>query len=116
MASPGLTRGIIQHFMASFEDFLCACCQDEAVGEISCAVPAAFLRLNRSVYLPRFTLHLLLHSRVTLRVCRQEEIRRIKRMHHLTSSLPAYACHVTWTWSHDTHSTMGESCFQQKFA
>ena len=26
-------------------------------------------------------------------------------MHRLTSSLPAYACHVTRTWSRDTHST-----------
>ena len=32
-------------------------------------------------------------------------------MHRLTSSLPAYACHVTLTWSRDTHSTMEESCF-----
>ena len=37
-------------------------------------------------------------------------------MHRLTSSLPAYVCHVTRTWSRDTHSTMEESCFQQKFA
>ena len=37
-------------------------------------------------------------------------------MHRLTSSLPAYACHVTRTWSRDTHSTMEESCFQQKFS
>ena len=37
-------------------------------------------------------------------------------MHRLTSSLPAYVCHVTRTWSHDTHSTMEESCFQQKFS
>ena len=36
-------------------------------------------------------------------------------MHRLTSSLPAYACHVTRTWSRDTHATMEESCFQQKF-
>ena len=35
-------------------------------------------------------------------------------MHRLMSSLPAYACHVTQTWSRDTHSTMEESCFQQK--
>ena len=32
-------------------------------------------------------------------------------MHLLTSSLPAYACHVTRTWSRDTQSTMEESCF-----
>ena len=64
MASPGLKRGNIQHFMASFEDFLCACHRDEAVGESSCVVPAAFLLLNRSVYLPQFTFLLLLHSRV----------------------------------------------------
>ena len=37
-------------------------------------------------------------------------------MHRLTSSLPAYACHVTRTWSRDTHLTMEESCFQQKFS
>ena len=37
-------------------------------------------------------------------------------MHRLMSSLPAYACHVTQTWSHDTLSTMEESCFQQKFS
>ena len=37
-------------------------------------------------------------------------------MHRLTSSLPAYACHMTLTWSRDTHSTMEESCFQQKFS
>ena len=37
-------------------------------------------------------------------------------MHHETSSLPAYACHVTRTWSRDTHSTMEESCFEQKFS
>ena len=32
------------------------------------------------------------------------------------SSLSAYACHVTWTRSRDMHSTMEESCFQQKFS
>ena len=37
-------------------------------------------------------------------------------MHRLMSSLPAYACHMTQTWSHDTPSTMEESCFQQKFS
>ena len=26
-------------------------------------------------------------------------------MHRLTSSLSAYACHMTRTWSRDTHST-----------
>ena len=57
MASPGLKRGSIQHFMASFEDFLCACRRDEAVGERSCVVLAAFLLLFRNVYLPRFALH-----------------------------------------------------------
>ena len=62
--------------MASFEDFLCACRQDEVVGKRSCVVPAAFLLLFRSVFLPRFTLHYILHCRVTLRVYRQEEIRR----------------------------------------
>ena len=76
MASPGLTRGSIQHFMASFEDFLCACRRDEVVGERSCVVPAAFILLFRSVCLPRFTLHYIIHCRVTLRVCRREEIRR----------------------------------------
>ena len=34
-----------------------------------------------------------------------------RRMHRLMSSLPAYACHVTRTWSRDTHSTVEESCF-----
>ena len=116
MSSPGVKRGNIQYFMASFEEFLCACHRDEAMGESLCVVPAAFLLLNRSVYLPRFNLHLLLHSRVTLRVCRREEIRRIRRMHRLTSSLPAYAFHVTRTWSHDMHSTIEKSCFQQKFS
>ena len=76
MASPGLKRGNIQHFMASFEDFLSSCRRDEVVGESSCVVPAAFLLLNRSVYLPQFNLHLILCSRVTLRACRREEIRR----------------------------------------
>ena len=51
MASPGLKRGSIQHFMASFEGFLCACRRDEVVGERSCVVPATFLLLVRSVYL-----------------------------------------------------------------
>ena len=50
--------------------------RDKVVGERSCVVPAAFLLLIRSVCLPRFTLHLILHCRVTLRVCRREEIRR----------------------------------------
>ena len=31
---------------AIFEDFLCACRQDEAMSESSCIVPAAFLLLN----------------------------------------------------------------------
>ena len=53
---PGLKRGNIQHFMASFEGFLCACRRDDAVDESLCVVPAAFLLLNRSVYLPRFNL------------------------------------------------------------
>ena len=48
MASPGLKRGSIQHFMASFEDFLCACRRDKVVGERSCVVPAAFLLLFRN--------------------------------------------------------------------
>ena len=77
--------------------------------------PCSILSSHRSVYLPRFTLHLLLCSRVTLSVCRREEIRRERRMHRLMSSLPAYACHMTRTWSRDTHSTMEESCLQQKF-
>ena len=76
MASPGLKRGNVQHFMTSFEDFLYSCRRDEVVGERSCVVPEAFLLLNRSVYLPQFTLHLILLSRVTMRVCRREEIRR----------------------------------------
>ena len=63
-----LIKKKIQHFMASF--------RDKVVGEGSCVVPAAFLLLNRSVYLPQFTLHLILLSRVTLRVCRREKIRR----------------------------------------
>ena len=72
MASPGLKRGNIQHFMASF-DFLYTCRRDEVVGESLCVVPAAFLLVNRSVYLPRFTLHLILLSRVTQSVCWREE-------------------------------------------
>ena len=76
MASQALKRGNIQHFMASFEDILYTCHRDKVVGESLCVVPAAFLLLNRSLYLPRFTLHLILLSRVTLRVCRWEEIRR----------------------------------------
>ena len=76
MASPGLKRGSIQHFMASFEDFPCACPRDKVVGERLCVIPAVFLLLFRSVCLPQFTLHLILHCRVTLRVCRREEIRR----------------------------------------
>ena len=72
MASQGLKRGNIQHFMASFEDFLSTCRRDEVVCESSCVVPAAFLLLNRSVYLPRFNLHLILCSRVTLKG-REEE-------------------------------------------
>ena len=75
MASPGLKRGSIQHFMASFEDFLCACRRDEVAGERLCVVPAAFL-LFRSVCLPRFTLHYILHCPATLHVYRREEIRR----------------------------------------
>ena len=43
MASPGLKQGSIQHFMSNFEDFVSACCRDEAVGESSCVVPPAFL-------------------------------------------------------------------------
>ena len=35
-----------------FEDFPSTCRRDEIVGESSCVVPAAFLLLNRSVYLP----------------------------------------------------------------
>ena len=76
MASPGFKRGIIQLFIASFEDFLCTCRREEIVGERLCVVPAAFLLLNRTLYLPRLTLHLILHCRVTLRACRREEIRR----------------------------------------
>ena len=76
MASPELKRGIIQHFITSFEEFLCPCRRDEVVGESSCVVPAAFLLLHRRLYLPRLTLHLILRSRVTLSVCRQEEFRR----------------------------------------
>ena len=36
-------------------------------------------------------------------------------MHRLTSSLPAYACHVTWTWSHDTYSTWRNRVFNRSF-
>ena len=50
-ASPGLKRGIIQHFITSFEEFLCTCRRDEVVGESSCVVPAAFLLLHRRLYL-----------------------------------------------------------------
>ena len=52
MASPGLKRGSIQHFMASFEDFLCSCRRDEAVG-CACSIPSSV----QNVYLPRFALH-----------------------------------------------------------
>ena len=115
MASPGLKRGSIQHFMASFEDFLRACRRDEVVGERSCVVPAAFLLLFRSVCLPRFTLHYILHCPVTLRVYRRGELEGKKNASSdvITSSL---CCHVTRTWSRDMHSTMEESCFQQKFS
>ena len=72
MASLGLKRGIIQHFIASFEDFLCTCRREEIVGVRSCVVPAAFLLLHRRL----FSLHLILRSRVTLSVCRRGEFRR----------------------------------------
>ena len=36
-------------------------------------------------------------------------------MHRLTSSLPAYACHVTRTWSCDTHSTWRNRVFNRSF-
>ena len=36
-------------------------------------------------------------------------------MHHLTSSLSAYACHVTRTWSRDTHSTWRNRVFNRSF-
>ena len=54
-ASPGLKRGIIQHFITSFEEFLCTCRRDEVVGESSCVVPAAFLLLHRRLYLHDLT-------------------------------------------------------------
>ena len=54
-ASPGLKRGIIQHFITSFEEFLCTCRRDEVVGENSCVVPAAFLLLHRRLYLHDLT-------------------------------------------------------------
>ena len=36
-------------------------------------------------------------------------------MHRLTSSLPAYAYHVTGTWSRDTHSTWRNRVFNKSF-
>ena len=36
-------------------------------------------------------------------------------MHRLTSSLSAYACHVTRTWSRDTHSTWRNRVFNRSF-
>ena len=75
-ASPGLIRGIIQFFISQFEEFSVYLSLRRVVGESSCVVPAAFLLLIRSVFFPRFTLHLILLSRVTRSVCRREEIRR----------------------------------------
>ena len=100
MASPGLKRGIIQHFIASFEDFLCTCRWEEIVGERSCVVPAAFNLLHRRLYLPRLPLHFILHCRVTLRVYWREEFRRkeecIVWRHHFQLMLVTWHDLITW--------------------
>ena len=105
MASPGLKQGSIEPFMASFEDFPYACRRDEVVGERSCVVPPAFLLLFRSVCLP---IHPPLNSTLSSNTACMSTRRnyKVRRMHRLTSSLPAYACHVTQTWSRDAHLTM----------
>ena len=84
MASAGLKRVILQKFMASFEEFLCAC-RDEVLGR-PCSIPSSeqkciFTTIHPPLTPPR---------RVTLGVCPRQEIRMI-RMQRLTSPLPAYA-------------------------
>ena len=58
MAFPGLKRGIIQLFIASFEDFLCTCRREEVVGERSlcrpCSIPYAVQKRVVSTIHPPF--------------------------------------------------------------
>ena len=107
-ASPGLKRGIIQHFIASFE-ILCTCRRDEVVGERSCVVPAAFLLLFRKCSFHDSPSFISTWSSNTECMSTRRYLKE-RRMHRLT-----YACHVTRTWSRDTHSTWRNHVFNRSF-
>ena len=78
--------------MASFEEFPCARCQDEVVGELPCLPCSVLSSHQKHFYNPQLTASPSLveqHSVYVLGQVDGKKLEEIRRMHHLTLSLPA---------------------------
>ena len=78
-------------FMASFE-FPCARCQDEVVDELLCLPCSVLSSHQKQFYNPQLKASLSLVEQQSVYVLGQvdrKKLEEIRRMHRLTSSLPA---------------------------
>ena len=75
-------------FYGQFEEFPCACCRDDVVGELPCLPCSVLSSHQKQFYNPQLMASPSLVKQHSVYVDRKK-LEEIRRMHHLMSSVPA---------------------------
>ena len=95
MASPGLKRGVIQHFMASFEEFPCTSCRDEVVGCRVSSVQRSFFS-QKQFYNPQLTASPSLVEQHSVYILGQVDEKKLEDIRNASSDVITFSLKLTY--------------------